>query len=66
LELSNPKKKIYIVKEYYENGNVKEEGEMIYNISLGDYQKNGKWKFYDEQGNLKEEKIFSKGEESEE
>ena len=65
LELSDPKRKIYSSKEYYDNGNLKEEGPMIYNAGLGDYQKNGKWKFYDESGGLKEEKSFAKGDEGE-
>ncbi len=65
LEITDLKKKIYSSKEYYDNGNLKEEGPMIYNEGLGDYQKNGKWKFYNENGSLKEEKTFSKGEEGE-
>ena len=65
LEITDQKRKIYSSKEYYDNGNIKEEGQMIYNTGLGDYQKNGKWKFYEENGNLKEEKSFSKGEEGE-
>ncbi|MBI4931970.1 MAG: hypothetical protein HY841_14515 [Bacteroidetes bacterium] len=65
LELTDPKRKIYSSKEYYDSGNIKEEGPMIYNEAMGDYQKNGKWKFYDENGKLKEEKSFAKGEEGE-
>ena len=63
LEITNEKKKIYSSKEYYDNGNIKEEGDLIYNDGISDYQKNGKWKFYDESGKLKEEKSFTKGEE---
>jgi len=66
LEITNEKKKTYTSKEYYDNGNIKEEGEMFYNDGVGDYQKNGKWKFYNESGSLKEEKTFTKGEEGEE
>ncbi|MEK6615494.1 MAG: hypothetical protein AABZ32_05200 [Bacteroidota bacterium] len=65
LEITDQKKKIYSNKEYYDNGTIKEEGTMIYNEGLGDYQKNGKWKFYDESGKLKEEKNFSNGDEGE-
>ena len=65
LEITNEKKKIYSSKEYYDNGNLKEEGTTIYNESIGDYQKDGKWKFYNEDGSLKEEKAFAKGEEGE-
>jgi len=63
LEITDQKRKIYSSKEYYENGNIKEEGQVIYSEAVGDYQKNGKWKFYDERGGLKEEKSFAKGEE---
>ena len=63
LEITNEKKKIYSSKEYYDNGNIKEEGDLIYNDGISDYQKKGKWKFYDESGKLKEEKSFTKGEE---
>lgn len=61
LELIDAKKMIYSSKEYYDNGNIKEEGQVVYNEAMGDYQKNGKWKFYNETGGLKEEKTFSRG-----
>lgn len=63
LELMDTRKLVYTSKEYYDNGNMKEEGQVIFNESMGDYQKNGKWKFYKEDGSLKEEKTFSKGDE---
>ena len=63
LEITDVKKKIYSSKSYYDNGNLKEEGPMIYSEAVSDYQKNGKWKFYNEDGSLKEEKTFSAGEE---
>lgn len=49
-ELKDSKKRIYIKKDYWENGNIKEEGELIYNKSLLDYQKHGTWLYYSEQG----------------
>ena len=61
-ELTNPKKKVYSKKEYYENGNIKAEGDMIYNPSVSDYQKDGTWTVYDEKGNPSKEK-WVKGEE---
>lgn len=61
LELVDPKKKIYTSKEYYDNGNIKEEGPLVFNESMGDYQKNGKWNFYTENGSFKEAKTFSRG-----
>jgi antitoxin component YwqK of YwqJK toxin-antitoxin module len=63
LELIDAKKLIYSSKEYFDAGNIKEEGQMIFNQGMGDYQKNGKWKYYLEDGKLKEEKTFSKGKE---
>jgi len=56
-ELIDKKKKIYSKKEYYENGNIKAEGEMRYNPTVVDYQKNGTWKVYDENGNSHTEKY---------
>ncbi len=61
LELVDSKKLIYNSKDYHENGKLKEEGQMVFNEGMGDYQKNGKWKFYKEDGSLKEEKTFSRG-----
>ncbi|MGZ4034460.1 MAG: hypothetical protein ACXVPY_13410 [Bacteroidia bacterium] len=61
-ELTDPKKKIYSKKEYYENGNIKAEGTMKYNPGAIDYQKDGDWKDYDEQGKVTNSK-WVKGEE---
>jgi len=55
-ELTDPKKKIYTKKEYYENGKIKAEGTMKYSKSAVDYQKDGDWKVYDENGKVTEEK----------
>ncbi|HEY4800119.1 MAG TPA: hypothetical protein VII99_13650, partial [Bacteroidia bacterium] len=63
LEITDNRRKIYDSKEYYDNGNIKEEGQMVFNAGIGDYQKKGKWKFYDESGKFKEEKNFENGEE---
>jgi antitoxin component YwqK of YwqJK toxin-antitoxin module len=49
-ELVDKKKKLNSKKEYSENGNIKAEGPMMFNKNLWDYQKNGKWTVYDEQG----------------
>ena len=49
-ELVDKKKKLYSKKEYYENGNIKAEGPLMFNKNLWDYQKNGKWTVYDEKG----------------
>jgi len=52
MELIDKKNKIYSYKEYYENGNVKEEGTLNFRKDMNDYVKNGQWKFYNEQGQL--------------
>jgi len=61
-EMIDPKKKIYSKKEYYENGNIKAEGTMIFNPAVTDYQKDGMWKEYDERGKVTQQK-WVKGEE---
>lgn len=62
LELVDPKKKIYNSKEYYDNGNLKEQGQLVYKPGTGDYVKEGKWLLYDENGKLVSEQFYSKGE----
>ena len=61
-ELTDPKKKIYSKKEYYENGKIKAEGTMKYNPGSIDYQKDGMWKDFDESGKAAESKWI-KGDE---
>jgi len=61
LELIEKKKRLYDSKEYYENGKIKEEGKIIHNIALNDYQKVGIWKIYDEIGKLIAEEEYVKG-----
>lgn len=40
-------------KDYYPNGIIKSEGQMLYNLSPEiDFYKIGTWKYYDEKGNL--------------
>lgn len=55
-ELTNPSKKVYSKKEYYENGNLKAEGEMKFSKIMIDYQKDGNWLIYDESGKVTKEK----------
>jgi len=61
-EMIDPKKKLYSKKEYYENGNIKAEGQMRFSPSAVDYQKDGTWKNYDESGKVTTEQWI-KGEE---
>jgi antitoxin component YwqK of YwqJK toxin-antitoxin module len=60
-EITDKKKKIYYKKEYTEKGVIKEEGPMRYSKAVLDYQKNGTWKIYDENGNLKSTDNFVNG-----
>ncbi len=62
-EVTNQKKKLYSKKEYYENGNIKAEGPMIFNPNMFDYQKDGIWTVYDENGKATKEK-WVRGEEN--
>lgn len=62
-EMIDPKRKIYSKKEYYENGNLKSEGTMKYNVAVIDYQKDGLWKEYDENGKLVSTQTWQSGEE---
>jgi len=62
-EVTDPKKKKYSKKEYYENGKIKAEGPMKYNASFIDYQKDGIWNIYDENGNLIDKEQWVRGEE---
>lgn len=57
-EMIDPKKKLYVKKEY-ENGKLKAEGTVKYNKQVGDYQKDGTWKIYESNGKVTEEKWVS-------
>lgn len=61
-ELVDKKTKKYIKKEFYENGRVKEEGNMNFRKDLGDYQKEGPWTYYDEKGNAIKTEKYHNGE----
>ena len=60
LEL-NPKKMTYISQEYFENGILKEEGKIIFNTTMYDYEKLGKWVIFDQNGKLLKEEFYEKG-----
>ncbi len=60
LELEDKKKLIYTQMYFYENGKVKEEGEMQYSKSKFDYIRIGTWKQYNENGKATKETKFSK------
>jgi antitoxin component YwqK of YwqJK toxin-antitoxin module len=59
-EIIDKKKKIYIHKEFFDNGKLKEEGEMKFSIDASDYIKEGVWTYYDESGKqIRKEKYAS-------
>ena len=55
-EMTEPKKKIYLKKEYYVSGKIKAEGPVKYSAANIDYQKDGIWKEYDESGKAEQQK----------
>ncbi len=61
-ELINAKKNIYSQKEYFENGNLKAEGQLKYNPYKVDYFKEGIWKIYNENGAFTKEEKWVYGE----
>jgi antitoxin component YwqK of YwqJK toxin-antitoxin module len=61
LELVSSKKMLYASKEFHQNGNIKEEGSVVYNPDMLDYQKIGTWKIYKEDGTPKGEQTYTSG-----
>jgi len=60
LNLINKKHDLFDKLEYYPNGTLKEKGQMLYNKSLDDYQKTGKWIYYKENGDILSEEQYYK------
>jgi len=65
-ELIDEKKKKYAVKEYHENGQLKEEGTVVFHKELDNYLKEETWKNYDEKGKLVLIQEYSLGQLSQE
>lgn len=61
LELIDKKNRIYSGKEYFETGQVKEEGKLMFNQAISDYQKFGTWIIYDISGKKIAEEDYEKG-----
>ncbi len=61
-ELVDKKKKTYTHKEFYENGKLKEDGTLKFYKDRNDYLKEGEWKTYNDQGNLKKTENYQAGE----
>ena len=60
-EIIDKKKKTYIHKEYFENGKLKEEGEMKFSADAFDYVKEGVWIYYDEAGKQSRKEKYHNG-----
>lgn len=60
LRLLNKRNNIFEKNEYYPDGILKLNGNMLYNVSLNDYQKNGIWKNYGPDGKIISEEHFYK------
>jgi antitoxin component YwqK of YwqJK toxin-antitoxin module len=60
-EIIDKKKKLYTHKEYFDNGKLKEEGEMKFSIDASDYIKEGNWAYYDESGKLLKKEKYHNG-----
>ncbi|MBI2966728.1 MAG: hypothetical protein HYY40_02810 [Bacteroidetes bacterium] len=60
-ELLDPKKRIFSSKEFYASGVVKEEGKLVFNKELSDYQRIEKWRFFNENGKLIKEEYYEEG-----
>ncbi|OPZ96919.1 MAG: MORN repeat variant [Bacteroidetes bacterium ADurb.Bin408] len=60
LTLINKKENIFEKIEYFPSGSVKEKGQMLYNRSLGDYQKTGVWITYNEKGEVVSQEHYYK------
>lgn len=61
LILLHKKKLNYDKNEYHTNGNMKIDGNMVFNQETFDYAKTGVWKHYDENGTIKKELTYSNG-----
>ena len=61
-ELLDKKKKTYTHKEFFETGKLREDGTLKFYKDRNDYLKEGEWKTYDEQGNLKKTENYQAGE----
>lgn len=61
-ELTDKRKKLYMHKEYFTGGKIKEEGTLKYSADKIDYVREGEWKTYDESGKLLKTQKYQGGE----
>lgn len=61
LEIVDKKKLIFNQKEYHKPGVLKAEGQVSFSMAKYDYQKIGKWIYYDQSGKPVKEEIWTNG-----
>jgi antitoxin component YwqK of YwqJK toxin-antitoxin module len=61
LELVDKKKLIFNQKEYHKPNVLRAEGQMMFSMAKYDYQKVGKWIYYDESGKPVKEETWTNG-----
>ena len=61
-ELIDKKQKRYSKKEFFTTWKIKEEGFMIFRKDMNDYQKDGIWNYFDQEGKLTKTETYYKGE----
>ena len=61
-ELTDKRKKLYMHKEFFETGKIKEEGTLKFYEAKSDYVKDGEWKYYDESSKLLKTENYQNGE----
>lgn len=61
-ELIDKRKRVYMHKEYYPSGKIKEEGTLKWNADKIDYVREGEWKSYDENGQVTKTLKYQNGE----
>ncbi len=52
----------FVQKEFHKNGKKKVEGTLYYDEDMFDMRRDGKWKYYDKEGNLVKEEEYVDGE----
>ncbi len=60
-ELTSKKKLTYSLEEYYKDGGIKLKGHLRYNKQNFDYQREGTWIYYNEDGSEEKEEKYKDG-----
>jgi antitoxin component YwqK of YwqJK toxin-antitoxin module len=65
-EMVDEDKKLFVEKEYDEEGELKKKGELKYNQEMFELQKHGEWKHYNEEGDVERTVVYDEGDKIEE